>query len=78
MTTAYGASLSPEKLEILPALIKDLEILEESKNVSDGFPILVFFLLMFSTYFFPCSLSSKINFFSLFSTEDSCCALHTK
>nr|AAF33206.1 interleukin-2 [Meleagris gallopavo] len=32
MTTAYGASLSPEKLEILPALIKDLEILEESKN----------------------------------------------
>ncbi|XP_042668331.1 interleukin-15-like [Centrocercus urophasianus] len=32
MTTAYGASLSSEKLEILPTLIKDLGILEKSKN----------------------------------------------
>lgn len=43
MTTAHGASLSSEKLEILPTLIKDLGILEKSKNVSDGFPILVLF-----------------------------------
>lgn len=62
MTTAYGASLSSEKWKTLQTLIKDLEILENIKNVSGWFSSINSFLLMFSTYFINAFCLQKLTF----------------
>lgn len=69
MTTAYGAPLS-EKDNTLTTLIKDLENLGTSMNVSGWFSCINSLLFVFSTYFCLLTLFTKINFFPLFSTGD--------
>ena len=62
MTAAYGASLSVEKEHLLRALIRDLEFLEKSKDVSGWFSFIIRSFSIYLFYFFLCIFSEKLTF----------------